>query len=134
MTLEMSDKDKAALSEINRRLNEHANEVLFPRARTYGKGDTIEVPGGFDDPDGDPVVWILKPGRHPYNYYEGSDKTRYAFSPWKDSKGWYWAWNFQAVYNKATGRIVNYTFEKQIRFRKRKLAKARAEKRVLASS
>lgn len=134
MTLnDMSDVEKKALSEMNRILNERLNDVLMPRARTYGQGDTFEVLGGFNDPEGDEVFWQLKPGRHPYNYYEGNDKSRYCFTPWKDSKGWYWAFNFQAVKNKATGRIVNYRLEKQVRFRKRKLAKARAEKRVLAS-
>lgn len=134
MSKDMSDVEKKALSEMNRILNEHMNNVLMPRARTYGQGDVYTVLGGFNDPDNEPVVFQLKTNRHPYNFYEGPDNSRYCFTPWKDIKGWYWTFNFRAVRNKATGALVNFVLEKPIRFRKRKLAKARAEKRVLASS
>lgn len=126
----MTEAEKKALSKMNQRLNEYSSGLwghMFGEAPPAGKTRTL-MP--FKDPDGDTVVLELKRGQRAYRYYEDGDKNQYCYTPWKDTKGWYWCFDYRAIYDRKTKQIDHFKLEKPVRFRQRKLATQRAEKRL----
>jgi hypothetical protein len=119
--MDMSEADKAKLRKLNAGMNailqEHFAEFL-PKIRGFS---------GLMD-DGKPVEWDLKPGRHLYLFYENKrTKARYCYTPWKDTKGWYWAFTY-APRGKGSrsGDPDRLVVTDAVKFRKRKTAVSRA--------
>ena len=96
-----------------------ANEIM---AKMMAKAQ-----GALCYEDGTLVDFDLKPGRHMYLYYE--DKRTdilYAYTPWKDTRGWYWVFNYVPIEFDDSGETTRWTIKQAVRLRKRKAVAARA--------
>lgn len=77
--------------------------------------------------DGTPVEFNLKPGRHMYLFYEDRrTDIMYAYTPWKDTRGWYWVFNYVPKESDESGETTRWTIKKAVKLRKRKTAAGRA--------
>jgi len=76
------------------------------------------------------ISFDLKPGQHKYLYYKGKGGAQHCYTPHKDTRGWYWCWTYQPKgKGSQSGNPKKWKMTKLVRFRKRKDAMARAEKR-----
>jgi hypothetical protein len=116
---ELSDYDKAAMRETNRILNEYLAGLAGSGFVSYS---------GLKHADGQPVQFDLGPGKHTYLYYEDKQtKARYCYTPWKCTRGWYWAFNYAPRgRGSRSGDPEKLVIVDGVKFRKRKTAKARA--------
>lgn len=123
---EMNEVEKKALNKMNEALNRWANSVLeiegvdpLAAYRRYNEKLAREIGTGTGEylayANGDIVQFERKPGRNTYRFYQGQKGIRYCWTPWADTKGWYWAFN-----------IVKGSIRAAVKFRKRKTATARA--------
>ncbi len=79
------------------------------------------------DEDGDIIRFDLKQGQHQYLYW-GYKRWMFCYTPWKSTKGWYYAFNYHA---KGSGKDKTWKLRDRVKFRKRKLAKQRAYNRYI---
>jgi len=80
------------------------------------------------------IEFKLKPDQNGYIYWEVG-QTMFCYTPHKCTKGWYYA--FQYVPNgpgARTGKAKRWKLQGLVKFRKRKLAKARAYERLEKAS
>lgn len=85
---------------------------------------------GNTTPRGTPQ-FKLKPGQNMYRYFTvpGSE-VWYCYTPHKCTEGWYYAFEFVPVgKGSRSGNATRFKVKNRVRFRKRKLAKARAIQR-----
>lgn len=92
----------------------------------------VRGPGGLRYSDGTPVQFDLKPGKHTYLYYEDeATGARYCYTPWKDTRGWYWVFNYAARgKGSRSGDPERLVIVKAVKLRKRKDAQKRALSRL----
>lgn len=124
--MKFSDDEKESINETNEALNRHFAKVfgdIFPSYTSFR---------GLSYDDGTPVQFDLgNDGRKkPYRYYAGENKARYCYTPWQDTRGWYWAFTY-APRGKGSrsGDPERLTIVDAVKFRKRKAAKSRARAR-----
>ena len=93
-------------------------DVMFDMFRAAG----LHLPGTFLDPEGDPVEFVYgEKQRHMYRFYRGKRGKEHAYSIAKDTKGWYWSWDY--VSKKGTNLIE---VKNAVRHRKKRAAISRA--------
>ena len=83
---------------------------------------------GLHYEDDQPVQFDLHEGRSLYRFYE-DEKTlaRYCYTPWKDTLGWYWAFDYAPRgVGSRSGDPERLIVTRDVKFRKRKAAKKRA--------
>ncbi len=109
----LTDAEKEALSKANEMLNRHFADLL-------SLSDTRTQSGLVHD-DGEDAEFALKSSQNLYrNWTHG--RTWYCYTPWKDTRGWYWTFN----YVKHGGQME---LVKAVKLRKRETAKQRAYNR-----
>lgn len=125
--MKLSDEDIEAMQRQNDALNKHFAKVfgdIFPsytsfRGLAYDDGTAVQFNLGSDG------------HKNPYRYYEDENtKARYCYTPWKDTRGFYWAFTY-APRGKGSrsGDPERLTIVDAVKFRKRKAAKSRARAR-----
>ena len=126
----MGEFEKQALNKFNEALNRWSTAVLETRGvdpleayrqhnmETAGRVIVLEF---LEYEDGTKARFERQDGRNLYLYYEDQKRPDvwYCYTPWADTKGWYWAFD-----KKKDG-----TIRLAVKFRKRKAAKARAYSR-----
>lgn len=88
----------------------------------------LPSPGGLKYADGTPVQFDLAPNKNTYLYYgHKASGARYCYTPWKDTRGWYWAFDY-APRGKGSrsGDPERLVIVNAVKFRKRKAAQKRA--------
>lgn len=130
----MTEAEKMALSKMNEALNRWAAAVLEVEGvdplKAYRRSAS-----GLRDKDGDPIRFNLRPDQNLYLYYEvtrGPRKgTRHCYTPWKDTKGRYWAFTYKPIGpGSRSGKARKFKLVDLVSFKKRKLADQRAQDRL----
>ena len=133
--LNMTEAEKKALSAMNRALSMTAlsifnvsGEVPFwAKPEPVGRRGTSYIDWLRHD-DGNRAAFNLKAGQHSYLYYDNKKGTkRFCYTPWKDTKGFYWYWTDTIKKTKAGGAY--WKESAVVKVRKRKTARARAYSR-----
>ena len=112
----MTDADRIVREALE--ANPAIQELLGDIFGYESGGDTI-----LQLRDGTVIRWDLKDNQTEYTYWQNGKKI-FAYTPWKDTEGWYWSF---------TWRDGNRYPRKARKHRKRKAAKARAYKMYGAS-
>ena len=97
-----------------------------------------QVFGNLCDAVPDGKRWVSLPGGHTaelsdsqrsYRYYRHEGRM-FCYTPWKDTEGWYWAWDYKPIGKGArTGNPSRWKGINPVKFRTRKKAMKRAEDR-----
>ena len=139
MTHQMTEAEKKALRAANEVYNRAFRQVLDQWAdvelSVTGVDPLVNLglrsSTSLRDKDGEPVQFRLKNNQRSYLYYEvnkGSRKgTWHCYTPWKDTKGRYWAFTYKPVGpGSRSGKATRYEIRQPVSFKKRKLAQKRA--------
>lgn len=140
--LNMTDKEKEELRQMNAALNQVAANILavaqdedrMPATRKIFQDAEIMLGRRSPFPvdhEGDVIEFDVPKGRNLYRYYEDrKTKTQYCTTTVKDIKGWYWTWTYKPIGpGSRSGKAKRFKLVNLVRFRKKKDAIARAEKR-----
>ena len=112
-----TDEESQAISEQSEALDQ-----AF--AKIFGEvfSDHTQL-RGLTQKDGSPVRFNVEAGKNLYRYFaHPTTDKEYCWTPWKDTNGWYWAFNYVPKGNRLLVRDG-------VKFRKRKAAKQRATDR-----
>jgi hypothetical protein len=109
----LTDVEKQALSEMNRMLNRHFADLLNLRGAVTQSGLVYD--------DGTDAEFALKPRQNLYRHWTHG-QTWYCYTPWKDTRNWYWVFNY-------VNRGGQMELVKAVKLRKRETAKKRAYNR-----
>lgn len=83
----------------------------------------LHPPGTFSDPEGDPVEFDYgEKQKHMYRFYRGKRGKKHAYSVAKDTKGWYWSWDYVPI----KGSKTTWQVKNAMRHRKKRAAISRA--------
>ena len=109
-----TDEESQAISKQSEALDQAFAKIfgeVFARYRQFR---------GLTYSDGTAVRFQVDEGKNLYRYYQHpTTEKEYCWTPWKDTKGWYWAFNYVPKGNK-------FLVRDGVKFRKRKAAKQRA--------
>ena len=112
-----TDEERQSINEQNEELNQAFAKLfgdVFPSYRQFL---------GLAYGDGTAVRFEVDSGKNLYRYYaHPTTEKEYCWTPWKDTRGWYWAFNYVPKGNKLLVKDA-------VKFRKRKAAKQRATDR-----
>ena len=118
------------LNQVARNIFEASGEDFLGNVGLRQQGSTVR---GLYDKDGRQVVIPLKQGwqhKHTALWYEGETGRRHAYTPWKDTKGRYWAFDYVPKgKGSRSGHPERWSVRSEVSFTTRKAAKARALKR-----
>jgi hypothetical protein len=94
------------------------NDFMTDLFRSAG----LHLPGTHLDPEGDPVEFVFHEKQvNLYRYYRGKRGKMHCYSVAKDTKGWYWSWDY--VPKKGT-KVIEV--KNAVRHRKKRAAISRA--------
>jgi hypothetical protein len=122
-TKDLTEAQRRDLRRLERYLGRHFPDLLPHINRTAA--------GGLRYADGTLVQFDVPDNRNVYRYYEDARTgARYAYTPWRDTRGWYWAFDYAPAGKGArSGDPERLEVKNAVKFRKRKAAKARALRR-----
>lgn len=110
----LTGAEQEALSKMNRALNRHFADLL-------DLGGS-QVQSGLVHDDGEDATFQLKGNKKNLYRHWSHGQTWYCYTPWKDTRGWYWYFNY-------VNRQGQMELVKAVKIRKRETAKQRAYNR-----
>ncbi len=138
--LNMTEAEKKALTKVNKIYEGVFHKMLEQWSATEkavtGREPLIDlglrtfhIPG-LRDKNGRQVQIPAKPGRYSYLVYQVPKGKKHCYTPWKDTKGRYWAFTYiPRGKGSRSGKPERWAIGNEVSFTTRKAAKARALKR-----